>query len=214
MGLIAKQAQRSMLIIPRHPGHQELSATLGSDADSEDSVQYWVALFQSGNTSCEDILRPGKHVTGLTEPFRLFPQNFPFASASMLSRHFSVYAASAKKILVRDLGLKKFTRQWVPHTLSGHQKVTRGQASNELLQILNDLEADSFDGTATGDESWFHYLYESSAIFVKSPGDVSPRTRKEINVKKTVFTIFFTNRKFLIAEYLPKGQKCNEDYFA
>jgi hypothetical protein len=29
--------------------HQELLATLGSDPYSEDSVQYWVACFQSGN---------------------------------------------------------------------------------------------------------------------------------------------------------------------
>jgi hypothetical protein len=48
----------------------------------------------------------------------------------------------------------------------------RVEASKELLQILNDLEADSFDGIPTGDELWFHYLYESSALFAKSPGDV------------------------------------------
>jgi hypothetical protein len=31
-------------------------------------------------------------------------------------------------------------------------------------------------------------------------------------VKKTIFTIFFTNRKLLIVEYLPKGQKYSQDY--
>jgi hypothetical protein len=90
--------------------------------------------------------------------------------------------------------------------------VKRIEASTEPLQILNDLKADSFDGIATGDESWFQYLYELSAMFAKSPGDVTPRTRQEIGVKKTMFTIFFTNRKLLIAEYLPKGQKYNQDY--
>jgi hypothetical protein len=34
-----------------------------------------------------------------------------------------------------------------------------------------------------------------------------------MGVKKTMFTIFFTNRKLLIAEYLPKGQKYSQDYF-
>jgi hypothetical protein len=81
------------------------------------------------------------------------------------------------------------------------------EASTELVRILNDLEADSFDGITTGDESWFQYLYESSAMFVKSPRDIIPRTRKEIGVKKTMFTIFFANRKLLIAEHLPKDQK-------
>jgi hypothetical protein len=90
--------------------------------------------------------------------------------------------------------------------------VKRVEASTELVQILSDLEADSFDGIITGDESWFQYLYESSAMFVNSPCNVIPRTRKEIGVKKTRFTIVFTNRKLLVAEYLPKGQKYNQDY--
>jgi hypothetical protein len=91
--------------------------------------------------------------------------------------------------------------------------VKRIEASTELTQILNDLEADSFDGITTGDELWFQYRYESSAMFVKLPHDVIPKTRKEIGVKKTMFMIFFTNRKLLIAEYLPKGQKYSQDYF-
>jgi hypothetical protein len=47
----------------------------------------------------------------------------------------------------------------------------------------------------------------------KSPGDVIPRMRKEIGVKKNIVTIFFTTRKLLIAAYLPKCQKYNQDYF-
>jgi histone-lysine N-methyltransferase SETMAR len=118
-----------------------------------------------------------------------------------------------KDILARDLALTKFIRRREPHLLSGIQKAKKVEASTELLQILNDLEADSFDGIATGDESWFQYLYESSALFAKSPGDVTPRTSQEIDVKKPMFTIFFTNTKLLIAEYLPKDQKYNQDYF-
>jgi transposase len=50
-------------------------------------------------------------------------------------------------------------------------------------------------------------------MFAKSPTDDTPRTIHEISVKKNMFTIFFTNRKLLIAEYLAKGQKYNQDYF-
>jgi hypothetical protein len=35
--------------------------------------------------------------------------------------------------------------------------------------------------------------------------------RGAISVKKPMFTIFFPNRKLLIAEDLPKGQKYNRD---
>jgi hypothetical protein len=64
----------------------------------------------------------------------------------ILLRHFNLSATIAKEILVRDLGLKKLTRRWVLHTLSDPQKVTRVNASNEMLQIANDLEIDSFYG--------------------------------------------------------------------
>jgi hypothetical protein len=91
--------------------------------------------------------------------------------------------------------------------------VKRVDGSTELLHILNALEVDSFDGITPVDESWFQYRYESSAMFAKSPHDVTPRTRPGIGVKKTMFTVFFTNSKLLIADDLPKGQKYNQDYF-
>jgi hypothetical protein len=90
----------------------------------------------------------------------------------------------------------------------------RVDASNELLQILNDSEADSFDGIRTGDDSWFHCLSEFSAMFAKLPSDVIPRTRKEVSVNEAMFTIFFTNMKLLMAGYLPKGQKYSQGCFS
>jgi hypothetical protein len=102
--------------------HQELFATLGSDAYSEDSVQYWVVHFESGDISCEDISRAGRPLTDLAELFCLFLQDYPFASARMLSRHFGVCATTVKDILARDLGLKKFTRRLRLRHCPAHKK--------------------------------------------------------------------------------------------
>jgi hypothetical protein len=90
----------------------------------------------------------------LTEPLRLFLEDYPFASVRIVSCHFSVSAITVKEILARDLGLRKFTRRWVPRILSDPQKVKRVEASTELFHIINALEVDSFDGITTGDESW------------------------------------------------------------
>jgi transposase len=149
----------------------------------------------------------------LAEPLRLFLDNDPFTTARMLSRHFNVSATTVKEILARDLGMRKFTRRWVPHTLSDLQKVKRVETSTELFHILNELEVDSFDGITTDDESSFQYLSESSAMFAKWLRDVNPRTRPGIGVTKRMSTIVFANRKLLIAEDLPKGQKYSQDYF-
>jgi hypothetical protein len=176
--------------------YHELFTTLRSDTSSEDSVQYWVTRFDSRDTGCEEIARADQPLTDLAEPLHLFLDDYPFAIARMLSRHFNVSATTAKEILARDLGLREFARRWVPQTLSDPQKVKGVEASTKRFRILNELEVDSFDGITTGDESWFQSRYESSAMFMKLPHDVTPRTRPGIGVKGTTFTIFFTNRQF------------------
>jgi hypothetical protein len=57
-----------------------------------------------------------------------------------------------KEVLALGLGFHKFIRRWVPHALSSPQKIKRVEGSTKLTQILNDSEAGSFDGIATGDE--------------------------------------------------------------
>jgi hypothetical protein len=136
--------------------------------------------------------RPGRRLTDLAEPFRLFLRYYSFASARIPSRHFSVWAATAKEILVRNLGLKKFTRRRVPHILSDSQKVTRVEASNELMEILNDLEADSFDGITTSDESRFHYLHESSGCLQSR--QVMPFREREKKLVPRKLSLLFSLR--------------------
>jgi hypothetical protein len=60
-----------------------------------------------------------------------------------------------KEIFRRELGLKKFSRGWVPHFLSDGQKKLRVDASRELLSMLGMYTEYYFEGIATGDESWF-----------------------------------------------------------
>jgi hypothetical protein len=105
---------------------------VNTDRYSEDSVQYWVARFESGDIRCENISRAGRPLTDLAEAFRLFLQDYLFASARILSRHSGVCPTTVKDIFARDLGLKKFTRRWWPQKLSGPQKVKRVEASTEL----------------------------------------------------------------------------------
>jgi hypothetical protein len=161
--------------------HQELFATLGSDAYSEDSVQSWVARFESRDISCADISRATRPLTDLAEPFCLLLQNDPFASARMFSRHFAVCGTTVKDIPARDLGLKKSTRRWVPHILSGSQQVKRVEASIELLQILNLLEADCFDGIATGESRGFN-MCTNRRLCLRRRQVMSPQERDKKSV--------------------------------
>jgi hypothetical protein len=83
-----------------------------------------------------------------------------------------------------------------------------------MLRILQGLEASQFEGIATGDESWFRYSYPSSRMFARSPAVVIPRTRQAIGAKKTVIMSFFTARKTIVLDVLPKCYKYNQQSFA
>jgi hypothetical protein len=166
-----------------------LQHILGSTADSENSVDNWVRPFVSGDTSCADLPRAGRPPTDLSEPFRMFLNDFPFATARMMSRQFSAHPNIIKEILRRDLGLKKFARRLVPHQLNPSQKVQRVEAAKLLLQILQMLQPNAFDGIATGDESWFQYVDMSNSMFAPSRDLAATRTSDADRTKKTMLTV-------------------------
>jgi hypothetical protein len=68
-----------------------------------------------------------------------------------------VNRASIKSILDRELGLRKFTRSWLPDILSAEDKLGRVTEAQSLLAIQANLAEKNFQGIITGDESWSAY---------------------------------------------------------
>jgi hypothetical protein len=110
-------------------------------------------------------------------------QKYPFASARVTAQHPLTAVPTIKDILQRELGMRKFSRRWVPHFPSPGQKVARVEASKTILRVLQDAESNDFEGIATGDESWFSYRYPSSTMCARAPSEVIPRTRQTIGAK-------------------------------
>jgi hypothetical protein len=82
-------------------------------------------------------------------------QKYPFASARVIAQHFLTTVSTVNDILQRELGMTKFSRRWVSHFLSPAQNVACAEASQIILQVLQDAESNGFEGIATGDESCF-----------------------------------------------------------
>jgi hypothetical protein len=112
-----------------------------------------------------------------------FLQNYPFASARTIAKHFLTTASIVKEILQRELRMRKFSRRWVPHSLSDAQKSARVETAEEISRILQQSEMNDFDGIATGDEPWFQHTMASSKMFARSAADVIPRTRQAVGAK-------------------------------
>jgi hypothetical protein len=75
---------------------------------------------------------------------------YPFAGARLIAQYFLTTVPTIENILQRELGMRKFSRRWVPHFLSPAQKVSRFEASKTILRVLQDAESNHFEGLATG----------------------------------------------------------------
>jgi hypothetical protein len=102
-----------------------------------------------------------------------------------MAGHFSVNRAPIKNIFDPELGLRKFTRRWVPHILSAEQKLRKVTESDSLLTILANFAEKDCQAIITGDESWFTYLIQSDAIIASSPAGVTPRVDHQFRAKKS-----------------------------
>jgi histone-lysine N-methyltransferase SETMAR len=142
-----------------------------------------------------------------------FMQKHPFASTRVIAQYYLTTIPTIKDILQRELGMRQFSRRWVPHFLSPAQKVPRVEASKSMLRVLQDAESNNLKGIATSDDSWFRYCYPSSTMFARAPSEVIPRTRQTIGAKRTMITIFFTAHQLILLGVLSKGSKFNQHYF-
>jgi hypothetical protein len=116
------------------------------------TVKRWLRKFKSGDRSCLNQNRPDRPLPILRPVPKKFLDRYPFAGAKALSRHFDISLPTVKEILHRELGLKKYSRRWVPLELSEGQKKCRVDQSEMLLDMLQ-LYEHNFEGITTGDES-------------------------------------------------------------
>jgi hypothetical protein len=82
-----------------------------------------------------------------------FLQKYSFANARIIAKHFLTIISAVEEILQKELGMRKFSRRWVPHCLGDAQKAARVEAAKEMFKILHESERNDFDAIATGDES-------------------------------------------------------------
>jgi hypothetical protein len=158
--------------------HQELMSAAGDDSYGPSQIKILLQRFRAGDLSCNDLPRVGRRPLTLGLQVQAFLQKYPLASARIIAKHFLTIASTVKEILQRELGVRKFSRHWVPHSLSDAQKVARGEAAKEMVRILQMSETNDFDGATIGGNSWFQHNRASSKIFARSAEDVISGTRQ------------------------------------
>jgi histone-lysine N-methyltransferase SETMAR len=75
------------------------------------------------------------------------------------------------------------------------------------------LQPSAVDGIATGDDSWFQYVYMSNSMFAPSRDLAATSTKNADRTKKTMLTVFFTSRMSIVLKALPKRTTSSQHYF-
>jgi hypothetical protein len=186
--------------------HNELKSVLLEATYSLSTVERWVSRFKTGAATCEDNQRPCRPPCDFGSSLAAFLLEFAFASACQMSKHLHTSHTTIKDILRRQLGLRRFSRRWVPHQLSEDQKTALVRDSIARLAIVRPLQDNSFERLSPGDESWFLYEYLSGSMFAASRETIRSRCEHKIQGKKTMITVFFTTTLLLILNALPHSQ--------
>jgi hypothetical protein len=137
--------------------HEELRGVLGEAAVSLTTIKRWCWRFKDGNLSRDDRFKSGESGTNIWAAISQFLSTDTFFSARALAKRLATSPNTIKEILTRDLGMRKFTRRWVPHDLSARDKAQRAVDAQMLLQALRNEQSQNFSYIMTGDESWFYY---------------------------------------------------------
>jgi hypothetical protein len=95
-----------------------------------------------------------------------------------------------KEIVNRELGSRKFSRLWVPHSLSDSQKLDRIRKARHMLDILLEQRKKSFNCIVISDQSWFVYLSPSDHMFASGREDVILREKQIIGSARSCWQFF------------------------
>jgi hypothetical protein len=145
--------------------HTELSRVLKGHAVSVDVGKYWCRKLKAGDFSMNDRVRPGRPPIELSGAIMSLLSDELFLSARVLAVRLSSRHQTIKRVLVSDLGMRKFVRRWIPPDLNEANQRERVLKANLLLEELRAHEGNEFVNTMTGDESWFCLSYESNSMF-------------------------------------------------
>jgi hypothetical protein len=148
-----------------------------------------VEKFKAGDFSMDDRVRPGRPPLELSGAIMNLVSDEPFLSARVLAVRLSSTHQTIKRVLMSDLGMRKFMRRWIPHDLSEVNRRERVLKANLFLEELRADEGNEFANTMTGDESWFFHSYESDSMFARTRDEVIPKILQKIGSEKVMVAI-------------------------
>jgi hypothetical protein len=134
--------------------HARLSAQFGGAAYSLQSVQHSCQYIQQGCELLDDEPRSGRPLIAFLD-IRILPslEKQPFHWAYSLAKVLNVSHTTILNHLRDSLVMKLFHIRWIPNQLTEQLRASRIHKCQELLPLLERMEANKFRNILTSDES-------------------------------------------------------------
>jgi len=180
----------------------------------------WHKRFSEGRESVKDDDRPGRPCTAVTvdntEKVRDVIRKNRRLGVRTVAEEVSLDRESVRRILREELNMRKVCAKMVPKLLSDEQKDRRKELCLDLLQRIEN-EPDVLNSIITCDETWvFTYDLETKRQLVQWKSTSSPRPKKASMSRskfKDVLIDFFDIQGTVMAEWVPRGQTVNQQYY-
>jgi histone-lysine N-methyltransferase SETMAR len=194
--------------------HTRLSAQFGDKAYSLRSVRRWCQYVRQGRELMHDEPRSGRPPVDFLDIQILSNlEKYPFHSADSLAEILKVSHATILKHLHDALGMKNFHLRWIPHQLTEQVRAERIEKCQELLPLLERMEASNFRNIVTGDESWFTLELQQSAKWSTSREDMPQRVRQQIGTRKFMLTVIWGVDGFHVVDLMTSQRSFDSQYF-
>jgi hypothetical protein len=180
--------------------HPRLLAQLGNKVYSLGSLQRWCQYVRQARELMHDERRsrwPPVHCIDIQILSNL--EKHRFHSAYSLAEIHPVSRAMILKHLHDACGMKHFHLRWIPHQLTEQLRAERMKKCQDLLSLLERMEAGNFRNIVTGHESWFTLELQQSAKWSTSREDVPQRVRQQISTRKFMLMVIGESTDFTLS---------------
>jgi transposase len=131
---------RNELKIDPNSIFNEICQVYGDNEVSYRLVRNWIAKFNSGLDSIQDVSRSGRRPTAVTPNNISKISNILKSDARYTSPEIAqmtgISEGSARRILKKNLGLSRKVARWIPHILTKDQLTQRVKMAKKTLEVI------------------------------------------------------------------------------